>query len=759
MNQSKQMDQYDIYSCGNNITNYEYRQTLFCDATVPPASVINLISIGVTRTNITYLWTNPDNVDYNSTIILLDSVNIINKSSAGYTATNLECETQYNLTIYTKDNNGNINTSGVTNLTTTLECPDIDAPIFNIQDIEINFDEILNQSLNITDNRGIESVWVNDSRFEISGQDYLRSANLSADVYRIKIYANDTSNNTNFTEIIVNVTHDCGSTVNRDLTLLYDIDCGSSNGLSIDEDNIMIDCNGHSLTRIPGFGPDSMDYETTVGGYNGILISGNANITIRNCKITGFDTGVYVSSSEGLNITDNEIYANIYSFEPTSSEFEVAGGISYTNIYLYDVINSRISNNIINDSCEGLMLHNSYYNTIKNNVIKSNQECFFTGIYNYAESHNNYLINNNMSNNGEYGVYSTAQNWTWNITSDIIVENNDIYYYGSMPEFIGGSIQLINDSYIHVNNKKIPITNRTIKSIDYTEQNVSANTSTDIVSNSSNTTLTVFVGNNVSVALAVAEGDTPTKTGSVGLKSIEINVDDATKGNISWVFIKVYYTDAEIAAAGVEESTLRIWYYNETSGTWQQETNSGVDTTLNYVWANLTHLSEFGLFGSAPVVDSGTSGGSSGGGGGGGGSGSTVVFQCGDGLDNDNDGFIDMIDPGCLTKLDNNESDGWGETQEEVNETEVQLSPEEITEEEEEKTEEEKEQDRIDRLSEKIGLKEGKMKKSIFFLIVLVLVVVIIVIMFIEIFVKKKKKKKVRRLKFREALKKKGLAW
>ncbi|MBS3166202.1 hypothetical protein J4444_03710, partial [Candidatus Woesearchaeota archaeon] len=76
------------------------------------------------------------------------------------------------------------------------------------------------------------------------------------------------------------------------------------------------------------------------------------------------------------------------------------------------------------------------------------------------------------------------------------------------------------------------------------------------------------------------------------------------------------------AAKGLDESTLRLWYYNETSASWMKydTPDGGVDTTNNYVWASTTHFSTWGVFGTAP-----SSGGSSGGSGGGGGSSRSTV--------------------------------------------------------------------------------------------------------------------------------------
>jgi len=65
--------------------------------------------------------------------------------------------------------------------------------------------------------------------------------------------------------------------------------------------------------------------------------------------------------------------------------------------------------------------------------------------------------------------------------------------------------------------------------------------------------------------------------------------------------IKLYYTDAEVSAAGLDESSLRLSYYNVSSDEWTEydDPDGGVDTNNNYVWANVTHFSLFGVFGNS----------------------------------------------------------------------------------------------------------------------------------------------------------------
>lgn len=103
---------------------------------------------------------------------------------------------------------------------------------------------------------------------------------------------------------------------------------------------------------------------------------------------------------------------------------------------------------------------------------------------------------------------------------------------------------------------------------------------------------------------------------------------EASITNLTYVVIKINYTYEEVAAAGIEESSLGLYWWNENS-TWEKLTpdmnwvyDTGVNTTENYVWANVSHFSYYGI-GGTPISTS-TSTSSSGGGGGGGGGGTSA---------------------------------------------------------------------------------------------------------------------------------------
>ena len=68
--------------------------------------------------------------------------------------------------------------------------------------------------------------------------------------------------------------------------------------------------------------------------------------------------------------------------------------------------------------------------------------------------------------------------------------------------------------------------------------------------------------------------------------------------------IKVRYTDEELRDSNIEESTLRLYYFNETSQLWEKYDgiDGGVNTDDNYVWARTTHFSVWGAFGSSIII-------------------------------------------------------------------------------------------------------------------------------------------------------------
>lgn len=113
--------------------------------------------------------------------------------------------------------------------------------------------------------------------------------------------------------------------------------------------------------------------------------------------------------------------------------------------------------------------------------------------------------------------------------------------------------------------------------------------------------------------------------GNVGMletgKFVEIDAPEIS-GLLNGTTIKMYYDQADIDSQGIDEDTLRLWYFNENTSLWIQYDTpyGGVNNEEDYVWAITDHFSVWGIFGSAivvappPAANSATGGGSGGGG-------------------------------------------------------------------------------------------------------------------------------------------------
>ena len=109
----------------------------------------------------------------------------------------------------------------------------------------------------------------------------------------------------------------CGNLIIQDKVLNRDITPCSGNGLTIENDGITLDCNGH-LIKGSGSG-------------NGINLNGRSNVVIKNCKIEGFDKGINLVNSQNNQFIGNVLVNN--------------------NVNAYEDANSN--NNVWNDSSKG----------------------------------------------------------------------------------------------------------------------------------------------------------------------------------------------------------------------------------------------------------------------------------------------------------------------------------------------------------------------------------------------------------------------
>ncbi|MBI2972118.1 MAG: hypothetical protein HYY37_06890 [Candidatus Aenigmarchaeota archaeon] len=119
--------------------------------------------------------------------------------------------------------------------------------------------------------------------------------------------------------------------------------------------------------------------------------------------------------------------------------------------------------------------------------------------------------------------------------------------------------------------------------------NISGNTSVAL-----NFSLHAAVNGTVSIA-AYRSAPSVASVGKQWLPAfIAINVSDAVRRNLSSAILTIHYTDADVA--GLDEASLVLYAYNETSLAWQPAPST-VNAGGNAISANVSHLSWWGIFG------------------------------------------------------------------------------------------------------------------------------------------------------------------
>jgi len=148
-----------------------------------------------------------------------------------------------------------------------------------------------------------------------------------------------------------------------------------------------------------------------------------AYFIVRNCKIYGADpSGIFLHNVANGKITSNNIANNSYDgihFDSSSSNIIEYNNIANNDygIYLDSSSGNVIEyNNITDNTIYGIYLWGSSSNVIRYNNVANNDG---TGIY-LESSSNNVIEYNNIANNNEIGIYP------WNSGSNVIAGNNFI---------------------------------------------------------------------------------------------------------------------------------------------------------------------------------------------------------------------------------------------------------------------------------------------------------------------------------------------
>ncbi len=236
----------------------------------------------------------------------------------------------------------------------------------------------------------------------------------------------------------------------------------------------------------------------------------------------------------------------------------------------------------------------------------------YTGIINSDRLNKGDIVNITINAFDFFGVSNiTVIIKRFNYTNISIIEGSSadilwnasakgVYFIDVVIADLAGNILISNRSFVTAVNDN----NESIKSIWNSNITGKINEKNYIASKEANALFDLELTDNINGSFTLVYfTDNPSNknlTDKVGAgKYIEIEPESMVKEKVKNVFIKINYTDDVVSNLGLDENTLRIFYFNETSNDWEvfSNINGDVNTVENYVWANSTHLSLYSVFG------------------------------------------------------------------------------------------------------------------------------------------------------------------
>ncbi len=363
----------------------------------------------------------------------------------------------------------------------------------------------------------------------------------------------------------------------------------------------------------------------------------------------GFEkAGIYLGSGiEHCNISDNTVLNSYYGIYLDDSRNNTlsnnTANSNYYGILLYLSSNyNTLSNNTANSNNEhGIYLYSSSNNNLTNNTAKENSEFdlyIFAGSGSYC---NNKIENMTGSGNRPIRYYNSSVSLSDVTLSELILCNadqsniNNVTIEGSATKKNNGvllvrtdfsnltSINSSNNSYgicLFSSSNYNSLSNNTANSNShgiylgyssnynslsnntasnnnydfYSGEGSHSNTVEDLTIASYPTTISFIYDQGIKI-----KGVTTPELNPAGKVNISKFVNATNVTADSWIFLNVSYRDADVS--GVDEDSLLLYRWNETASAWKlaNETGkpNGVNTTGNYVYANVTSFSQIAPFG------------------------------------------------------------------------------------------------------------------------------------------------------------------
>lgn len=228
----------------------------------------------------------------------------------------------------------------------------------------------------------------------------------------------------------------CGDTLTASTTLTSDVvDCGLY-GLVIGADDVVLDCDGHAI------GGETLHSAPVAG----VLIGGRARVTVKNCRVSRFTTGIDASQTTASTFESNTITdtgTGIALSRSASSNTLRANAISgaLTGIALRSSnSNAVIGNALSGNRDNGVTLSFANGNTLDGNTVTGSAAGF-----NLESASSNTVSGNTLTGNKLAGI--TTYGITANVIRDNLITGNGAGGTGAGVRLISsGSNQLLGNT-------------------------------------------------------------------------------------------------------------------------------------------------------------------------------------------------------------------------------------------------------------------------------------------------------------------------
>jgi len=345
-----------------------------------------------------------------------------------------------------------------------------------------------------------------------------------------------------------------GFTVSRKGANVYGINISDFCNNCVVKNNYITNC----FCGILAAGDDyNISNNTCVSNDAGIDIVDSDNVTIKDNICVSYEVGIIIVDSDNVTIEDNTCVSKAKGY----------------GIIIVDSANATIEDNTCDSNGHGIYLNSSSDIVIRFNTI-SNNTAEYSGVHVGSRCEDILISFNNIYGNSLYGVYNDPSNPPVNATHN---------WWGdaSGPGPVGpGRGDNVSDNVAYEPWLGAPL------ELPGHHETLSAGTHTVDASVEADTKVTLNLTGDTEIYVVRYESqpfpDEPFPDEALG-KWIDIHVSNPDA--VEWpIYVELSYTDAEVAAAGIDESTLGLYYY-KVEDTFHRCSDTGVNIAENFIWA------------------------------------------------------------------------------------------------------------------------------------------------------------------------------